>query len=109
MLFSVRDSKNCTLNSTFKLFNLDFVTNRWEFWHKVTIKKSAIKAAITAKLVNSHSKITRKTKKSKTNDGACGSPDDEEAFQMDETELGASFPSSRQDNEQSPSPLLANE
>ncbi|KAK4037840.1 hypothetical protein OUZ56_029866 [Daphnia magna] len=51
----------------FPVFIIDAMTNfilpRWKTWHNNDLSKEQIKAAITAKLVNSHSKIKKKNLK----------------------------------------------
>lgn len=42
---------------------IDFILPRWKTWHNNDLSKEQIKAAITAKLVNSHSKIKKKNLK----------------------------------------------
>lgn len=44
-------------------FFIDFILPRWKTWHKNDISKEQIKAAITAKLMNSHSKTKKKNLK----------------------------------------------
>ncbi len=45
------------------LLILDFITPKWERWHKVLLNKGQITAAITAKLVNSHTKFLKMQKR----------------------------------------------
>ncbi|KZS06575.1 Uncharacterized protein APZ42_029918 [Daphnia magna] len=48
---------------TSKHFVVYFILPRWKTWHNNDLSKEQIKAAITAKLVNSHSKIKKKNLK----------------------------------------------
>lgn len=41
-------------------FFTDFILPRWKSWQKNDLSKEQIKSAITAKLVNSHSKTKKK-------------------------------------------------